>query len=162
MACGELLSESRGCGAGCPSLVRVRTPAAAAARNVGEQPDGVSRALGQNLRRNRRRVGPDLDAEFAAHRREALCHDIRGLRGRSLTHQLPGQIGEPDFVLALVHVAAATTRRIATFGTWPNGTIVTGRPLSSVNRRAAGRTKSFGVPALGGFCFCAPCCGGQG
>ena len=41
-----------------------------------------------------------------------------------------------------------------TFGTWPKGTIVTGRPFGSVNRFGAGMTKSLAVPGAGGDCFC--------
>ena len=62
--------------------------------------------------------------------------------------QRPPATGAPkDFVLP-----AATTSRIAAFGTCPKGTIVTGRPLASVKRFAAGSTKSFGAPVAGGFC----------
>ena len=43
---------------------------------------------------------------------------------------------------------------MVTFGTWPNGTSVTGSPLASVKRFGAGMTKSLAVPGAGGFCFC--------
>ncbi len=82
-------------------------------------------------------------ASASAGRAAVPSRIIRPVRSASQTSAFPSY-----------RFPAATTRRRLTFGTWPNGTIVTARPLGRVKRAGFGSVKSLGAPAGGGACFC--------
>ena len=57
---------------------------------------------------------------------------------------LPVRSASQTWSFCSCRFAAWTTSRIVTFGTWPNGTIVTGSPFASVNRFGLGMHEVLG------------------